>query len=201
MATKLQTDSALDAIARDFEQRPLSIADSVSLAAQVLAEAVDCERVSVWQFEVISEPPGLRCLWAKRTSQAIEEASLRLAAEQYRGYFSELSRTGFFASDDVEIDAHLTAMRAPYLKVYGIRATLDVPIAINGRAYWLVCCEQLHGGRMWRDQQILVARQISARVGLLISGMRSVSLADLPSIPISPVPGGSASDPDRRNPR
>lgn len=74
-------------------------------------------------------------------------------------------------------------MRESYLMKHGIRATLDVPIGINGRAYWLVCCEQLRGPHTWPTNHVVIARQLCARAGLLISRLLDVRLTDLQSVP------------------
>ena len=146
-------------------------------------EAVECARLSIWHFEVGGELQGMRCSWAKHRDEPLVDDAEVITAPAYTSYFTELAINGYFVSNDVESDERLKAMRESYLMKHGIRATLDVPIGINGRAYWLVCCEQLRGPHTWPTNHVVIARQLCARAGLLISRLLDVRLTDLQSVP------------------
>lgn len=185
MAMTMQAIESLYSYARRFEQKEVSLRDSVASACQVLLDAVECARLSLWSFEIGSDLQGMRCIWVKLRDHPIVDDHELITSSECASYFSDLARMGYFASSDVEIDDRLKAMRDSYLRKHLIRATLDVPIGINGRAYWLVCCEQVQAPYAWRASDITTARQLCSRTGLLISRMLGIPMDALHSIPFS----------------
>jgi len=90
-------------------------------------------------------------------------------------------------SNDAMSDPRLLAMRGVYLKGNNISALLDIPVTINGRAYGIVCCEQVGAPYRWLPAQVLAARQSVTRAGPLLAREPSIRLDEIESMAIEPL--------------
>lgn len=161
--------------------------DAGGEALQALIDRLHCSRISLWRFEIDGGARALRCFAAKRAGEALVADDTLLSEDHYREYFSDLIRTGMFVSSDALAEPSLAAMRAVFVKKFRIGASLDVAVTINGRAYGVVCCEQIPGPREWRPGDIAAARAAVARAALLIAADPSVDLETIRSVAIEPL--------------
>ena len=185
--------AALEAIADAHASGLASGRQAVANALDVLIDAARCSRVSIWLFEPTRTARDLRCIVVKAAGQPLRDDRTLLAESQYADYFAALVERGIFASADAMRDPVLLGMRGVYLQANGIGALLDMALNINGRAYGIVCCEQIPGPRPWTRGEIGAARAAITRVGFVLATRFGDALKSLDSVPIAPL---AATDPD-----
>lgn len=177
----------LQAIASAYDNQLKTAHEALSDALEILLDELPCDRISLWRFEPCDGSRALRCLVAKRPGRMLTDEGALLLESQYREYFAALVTTGYFVSHDARADPKLLAMRRSYLEANNIGALLDVPLAINGRAFGLVCCEMLGGPHTWSAGQRKTARETVARAGLLLAANPSSGLDLLESVSFVPL--------------
>lgn len=194
MATQTSDFAPLQAIASAFSAGQISLWEAAGEVLQALMDKLQCSRVSLWGFELEGGQRLLRCVVFKLAREDLKCDATLLHEDQYRDYFAALIRTGVFVTDDMRNEPALVAMRMPYLDANHIGALLDVAVTINGRAYGIVCCEQIPGPRHWLPEDIAAARAAVARAALLIASEPSVAFEAIASLAIAPLDAPAAPD-------
>ena len=176
----------LQALASAFSAGQTTMWETAAVALQALMDRVHCSRVSLWRFDLDRGTRALRCFVVKRTGEELVPDRTRLDEGQYRDYFAALVQTGVFVANDAIHEASLVAMRGAFLAEHRIGALLDIAVLINGRAYGIVCCEQIPGPRDWQPEDVAAVRAAVSRAALLIGAEPSVDLDAIPSVAIEP---------------
>jgi GAF domain-containing protein len=179
--------AVLRSLAAAYAGGEVTFEKSIELALATLMGQVACDRVSLWCFDVQDGGLSLKCFLYQVAGQAPVVDATVLVEDQFRNYFSALVHSGIFVSDNARTDERLRAVRPGYLDVHDITASLDVPVIINGRAYGIVCCEQVGEPHAWTERAMLAARQMVTHAGLLLANERSIHLASLVSVPMAPL--------------
>ena len=178
--------ATLQALASAYSAGQTTMWEAAAAALQALMDRVHCSRVSLWRFDLDAGTRALRCVVVKRSGEALLRDHTRLAESQYRDYFAALIQTGVFVCNDASVEPSLAAMRGPYLAEHHIGALLDIAVMVNGRAYGIVCCEQIPGPRRWQPEDVAAARAAVSRATLLIAADPSVDLDAIRSVAIEP---------------
>ena len=178
--------ATLQALASAFNAGQMTMWEAAAAALQTLIDRVHCSRVSLWRFDLDSGTRALRCFAAKRNGEALLPDHTQLAEGQYRDYFAALVLSGVFVANDASAEPRLAAMRGQFLAEHRVGALLDIAVTINGRAYGIVCCEQIPGPRDWQPEDVAAARAVVSRATLLIAADRSVDLDSMRSVTIEP---------------
>ena len=186
MFKKASNKAILQSIASAYGAGQKTVEQAIDDALEASMHHIGCARISLWRFENDGGARGLRCFVAKLVGQPTTDDSTLLAEDQYRAYYAALVQRSAFVSDDAMRDPQLLAMRGGYLLQNGITALLDIPVTINGRAYGIVCCEQIGTAYHWSPQQIRTARETVTRAGLLLAQESTIRLGTLESMPIEP---------------
>lgn len=194
MATQPTDLAPLQAIASAFSAGQISLWEATGEVLQALMDRLQCSRVSLWGFELEGGQRVLRCVAFKLAHQGLTCDATLLREDQYRDYFSALIRTGVFVADDMRNEPALAAMRTPFLDAHQIGALLDVAVTINGRAYGIVCCEQIPGPRHWLPDDIAAARAAVSRAALLIASEPSVTFEAIVSVALEPLDAPKSPD-------
>lgn len=192
MATQPGDLAPLQAIASAFSAGQIGLWEATGELLQALMDRLQCSRVSLWGFELEGGHRALRCFVFKRAHEDLTCDATLLREDQYRDYFAALIRTGVFVTNDMRKEPALAAMRAPFLDANHIGALLDVAVTINGRAYGIVCCEQIPGSRHWLPEDIAAARAAVSRAALLIASDPSVAFEEIASVAIKPLDAPAA---------
>ena len=192
MATPPNDLAPLRAIASAFSAGQIGLWEAAGEVLQALMDRLQCSRVSLWGFELEGGQWALRCVAFKLAHEDLKCDATLLHEDQYRDYFAGLIRTGVFVIDDMRKEPALAAMRTPFLDVNHIGALLDVAVTINGRAYGIVCCEQIPGPRHWLADDIAAARAAVSRAALLIASEPSVAFDEIASVAIRPLDAPAA---------
>ena len=186
MASKMSNQEILRSIAAVYGGGLNSVHQATSDALEGLMREIGCARISLWRFERHGGSRGLRCFVAKLSGQLVVPDSTLLLEEQYRDYYKALVCGAVFVSHDALTDQRLLAMRGVYIEANNISALLDIPVTINGRAYGIVCCEQIDRPYRWSPAQVLAARESVTRAGLLLAREPSIRLNEIESMLIEP---------------
>lgn len=149
----------------------------------VVLKRLACARVSMWKFDGVEGDLNLLCFAAKTAGGELDVTKRRLAQSEYRDYFNALIERGTFVSSDAMNDPALQSMRESYLIPNNVTALLDAAFMLNGRAYGMVCCEEMKA-RTWSAGDVSALRAIVTRLALLMSGAPESLLWSTPSRPL-----------------
>ena len=199
MASQNSDLAPLQAIASAFSAGQLTLWEATEQALQALIDRVRCSRVSLWGFDLEGGFKALRCVAVKLANRPLVPDATVLYEDQYRDYFTGLIQNGVFVANDTRCHPSLVEMRGAFLDSHRIGALLDVAVTINGRAYGIVCCEQIPGPRNWTADDIAAARAAVSRAALLIASEPSVKIEAIHSVRIEPLGGDGTSATDQRS--
>jgi GAF domain-containing protein len=126
-------------------------------------------QASLWRF--IGEPGSLvlRCVGMHSESRGAEAGSAELREHEFDVYFSELLKRGVYASADVLADPNLQGLVKPYFMPSGVRSLLDVAFQVNGKAFGVLCIEQVHQRREWTPAEHTLARHVATLISLSVA--------------------------------
>lgn len=122
--------------------------------------------------QIIADILGQRSVFFARPADLFErEASkhssgLELAASSFPSYFAALQTERTIAAHDAHTDPRTAEFSAPYLKVLGIGAMLDVPVWVEGRMVGVVCHEHVGGAMRWTSDDENFAYSMAGFVAL-----------------------------------
>ena len=123
--------------------------------AQVSAEALDVERVSIWRFS--QDCKQLECLTLYCKSKNVHTVSKPLIAAQMPAYFSTLQQSRVVVVNNVQDHPATVDFTDDYLKDNQIGAMLDGTIWLNNAVIGVICHEHVNGAREWTmDEQNFV---------------------------------------------
>ena len=123
--------------------------------AQVSANALDIERVSVWRFD--DDFKQLECIGLYIKSQNLHTVSKPLIAADLPVYFKYLKQSRVISINDVYHHPATAEFTADYLQDSGIGAMLDGTIWLNNQVIGVICHEHIGGPREWTlDEQNFV---------------------------------------------
>jgi two-component system cell cycle sensor histidine kinase/response regulator CckA len=119
--------------------------------AQIVARALNVERVGVWIL--VDDARALRCRYLLQYSshQVFQGAVLR--AQDFPGYFQALQQQRTIAADDAVNAPTTSELRVPYLEPLGITSLLDAPIYVGGEVAGVVCHEHIGAPRVWTEEE------------------------------------------------
>ena len=123
--------------------------------AEVSANALDVERVSIWQFS--DDQLQLECLGLYLNSKKMHTVAKPLDSADLPIYFSHLADNRVLVVNDVFQNAATSEFTAEYLQGNGIGAMLDGTIWLNNEIIGVICHEHVGGARNWTlDEQSFV---------------------------------------------
>jgi GAF domain len=146
----------------DFEE-------AIKLIVRTLANSLQIDRVSIWQFE--PDRKSLQCLVLyelEGESYSQEEA---LLLKDFPRYFEALEEEKIIPADDAESDIHTFEFKDSYLKPRHIVSMMDSPYFLDGKLGGVICCEQLTH-RHWLPEDIIFAQALSDIISLVYKSVQ-----------------------------
>lgn len=161
-----QHEAALTALTRSYVTEPGSLNSVLQKITEVVARALDVNRVSIWRYNPARTAIGCDVLY--QADSGTYSAGMTINATTAPAYFRALGDADVIAAHDVEQDTRTQEMLSSYLHPLGITSMLDVPIHSQGKAVGVICCEHVGEKRQWKpDEQtfaIAVANLISMQL-------------------------------------
>ncbi|HEY7190291.1 MAG TPA: ATP-binding protein [Vicinamibacterales bacterium] len=118
----------------------------------IAADALDVERLSMWEFD--NAHGWIRCVGLYQRSTGAYEAGTILQRSDAPAYFDAVECQRVIAAADALVDPCTCEFRDGYLIPHGIGAMLDVPLRHDNRTIGVLCAEHIGGARPWTlDEQ------------------------------------------------
>lgn len=132
----------------------------------VVANALNIERVSIWFFN--EDRTSIYCdyLYLKKYGEFANETTLRV--EEYPEYFRAIETRLYIAADDAQFDPLTCELTESYLKPRGIHSMMDIPIYYDGEIIGIICHEEQDKKRNWKRDEIDFTTAISTLVSTSI---------------------------------
>jgi GAF domain-containing protein len=188
MTTVRAATTRLQEIATTFYVGKMSRDEARAAVIDTIFGWIQCARISLWRFDGSPGALTLLCFASKPAGGPLVTVEGRLQEVEFREYFEVLVQNGIYVSHDAMADPHLRPMRLNYLEPNTVRAMLDAAFMVNGRAYGMVCCEEICGPRRWRAEEVAGLRMIVGRLALLMASAADPALWGSPSLPMGPYP-------------
>ena len=148
-------EAALTTLTRSYVPEPGSLMTVLKQITEVVAKALDVNRVSVWRYN--TDRSAIVCDVVYEASASRHSSGAVLTADVAPSYFAALLDADVIAVHDVERDARTTELLGVYLQPLGVTSMLDVPIHSHGKAIGALCCEHVGEKRQWKpDEQTFV---------------------------------------------
>jgi two-component system cell cycle sensor histidine kinase/response regulator CckA len=132
---------------------------AVRIITELVSEAMDVERVSVWLAnEAVDE---LRCLDLFVRTGSRHERGAVLSSRDYPAYFEALRAQRVIDAHDAYADPRTAEFCEGYLRPNEIASMLDSTIRVSGRVLGVVCHEQVEPARTWHLDEIAFAGEVA----------------------------------------
>jgi GAF domain-containing protein len=177
----------LQDIAGAFYASKMTRDEARSAVIDVILTRLQCSRISLWRFDGDARDLRLLRFAAKVAGQPLDTTPGELRESEYGDYFDELVGNGVYVSVDVKSDPVMRPMREAHLDALDVRSLLDAAFMLNGRAYGMVCCEQIGTIRRWRTDEVIALRTMVAKLALLMATGADQALWSAPSLPMEPL--------------
>lgn len=159
-------EAALTTLTRSHLAESGSLARVLEQITEVVAKALDVNRVSVWRYN--ANRSAIICDVLYEADRHRYASGTELSADLAPAYFRALTDADVIVAHDVEQDARTRELQETYLRPLGITSMLDVPIHSQGKAIGVLCCEHVGAKRHWKpDEQtfaIAVANLVSMQL-------------------------------------
>ena len=132
----------------------------------VVANALDIERVSIWFFNEGRTSIYCDYLYLKRFGEFANETTL--SVNDFPEYFKAIESRLFIAADSAQTDPLTKELTESYLKPRGIQSMMDIPIYLDGEIIGIICHEEQDKIRDWKRDEIDFTTAISTLVSTSI---------------------------------
>jgi hypothetical protein len=122
---------------------------------EAAAHGLGVARASVWFYD--DARTLIRCADLFERDSSKHSSGVELPAASFPAYFAALQTERTIAAHDAHTDPRTAEFSAPYLKVLGIGAMLDVPVWVDGTMVGVVCQEHLGGSMRWTSENFAYA--------------------------------------------
>jgi signal transduction histidine kinase len=133
---------------------------------EVVAETLDVERVSLWQFS--ANRTALECIELYRRRKEQHSSGLILKAEDFPEYFRVLETSEAIIAHNALEDPRTKEFADSHLRSEGISSMLDVPIYLFGRLHGVLCHEYAGASRFWRPDETVFGLSVGNLVSLAL---------------------------------
>ena len=131
---------------------------------ELAAEAVQVERVSIWQLS--DDKSRLRCLNLFQRSTGEHTKGIVFDAADYPRYFQAIEASRALIVDEARLDGRTAEFVQDYLTPLGIYSMLDAPIRLKGSLVGIVCFEHTGAGRRWTQGEVSFAGEVADQVAV-----------------------------------
>lgn len=128
----------------------------------VVANALDIERVSIWFFDEGRSSIYCDYLYLKKFGEFASEATLSI--KDYPEYFKAIESNLFVTADDAQNDPLTKELSENYLVPRAIFSMMDIPIHYGDKTIGIICHEEQDKIRHWKREEIDFTSAISALV-------------------------------------
>jgi GAF domain-containing protein len=153
----------------------------------VIFGRLGCARVSLWRFDGTAPNLRLLCIASRSRGEPLDTVEHELNEPEYRDYFNAIVEGSVHVCNDTLADARLAPMLQNFLRPNRVRALLDAAVLVNGRAFGMVCCEEVDAPRAWSAGDAAALRAIVNKLALLLAGAGDPALWRSPSLPMEPL--------------
>lgn len=133
---------------------------------EILAQAMDVERASLWECQ--TDPERILCTDLYVVSTHTHSQGLELRADDYPSYFEALRSERIVAVTRAFEDSRTREFIPGYLTPLDIHALLDTPILHRGRMVGVICLEQVGTPRFWNSEDELFCAAVADFVTLAL---------------------------------
>lgn len=147
-----------------FDKGPLDAA--LYAICEAAAEALACERVSVWSLDDGHQTLTCEALFVRGASE--RSSGTVLSSSAYPRYFAALEADRIIAADDAHTHLATYEFSESYLTPLGISSMLDAIVHLHGTSKGVLCNEHVGAPRVWTSEEQALAAALADLVARAI---------------------------------
>ncbi len=140
------------------------------VVTKTLAENLHVSRVSIWQFN--KNEKNISCLDCYELETKEHSKGEIIDEKSHPKYFSALYKENIIQAEDVQNHDFVEELLQDYFKKHNIIALLDVPFFLEGNLGGVICFEQKHQTRIWRNDEIIFTHCLGSVLSLTYEKMK-----------------------------
>ncbi|WP_291723120.1 GAF domain-containing protein [Bernardetia sp.] len=144
------------------------IKKSIQRITEVLVDAIQVERASIWFYIQEDGQEGIECIDLYERSKKKHSEGVKLYQKDFPNYFEAIKTENTIAAHDAHTHRATKEFSEVYLKPLGIESMLDVPIWKNGKMIGVVCHEHTNYKRTWTKDEENFAYLIGHLTGMIL---------------------------------
>lgn len=159
MSVRMSLQSHLD----DLRQQKLDRPRFLALVTELLAENLECSRVSIWSLSPTRDQLVCEDLYLADARQ--HQQGDALPRSRFPGYFWCLEESRAIVAPEARTHPGTACLKDDYLVPQDVHSLLDSTILRKGTVAGLVRCEQTGRPRPWPPSDLLTIRMATMLVG------------------------------------
>ncbi len=144
----------------------------LKVVTKTLAENLHVSRVGIWQFNQYDK--NITCLDCYELVTQQHTQGEVIFEKNYPKYFSALQKESIIKANDIKTHPEVREFLDEYFAKYNIVALLDVPFFLEGNFAGVICFEQQHEERIWKNEEIMFTHCLSSVLSLTYEKMKWV---------------------------
>ena len=136
--------------------------EAVKVFSETVTETLSVERVGIWLFNF--EHNTMRSIDLYELSKNLHSSEQTLELDRYPNYRDALYSDRPIDAHDAQNDPRSKEFNEDYLIPLGITSMLDTVFKVRGELAGVICYEHVGPKRIWTDDEITFAREISDQV-------------------------------------
>lgn len=136
--------------------------EAIHVFSETVTDTLEVERVGIWLFDLENSLMRSVDLYEFSTKQHSSELTINLF--EYPRYLEALMSDRPIDAHDAQKDPRSSEFKEPYLIPLGITSMLDTVFKVRGEMVGVVSYEHIGPKRIWTDDEITFAREISDQI-------------------------------------
>ena len=150
------------------------IQSAKKVIAEIAADAMQTERISIWLFS--DDESELNCIELYEAESKVHSEGPKLITSDNHRYFSAIRKDSRINSPDVNSDSRLAELKDDYFIPLEIKSLIDAGIFIEGRLAGILSFEQVGHKREWfADEESFVSTISTLIAQVLINAERAMA--------------------------
>lgn len=135
------------------------LTEGARILTRDVVENTNIDRCCIWLFNQDKTAIEMDMLYEKKSR--LWSTGGTLYCDDYKPYFEAISKNSFINASDAHTHYATSCFDETYLKPFGIKSMLDVPILYRGEVIGIICLENKES-RQWVDAEINFAQFLSS---------------------------------------
>ena len=152
--------------------------EAFRLITETASEQLNVPRVGIWFLQ--NNQQELTCVDLYDAKKHNHSSGITVKSDKYPEYFKSLRQGRAINANDALTDSRTREFKSDYLQPLGIKSMMDAPIWVSGNLAGVLCHEQLHQYRNWKEYEVSFAGELTDQITqVILNAEREQAIAAL----------------------